>query len=252
MSNSVSSQTVSKKIEPFSGNSNQFKEWIKSLEKHAFLCRLPEQEIKQLAYHTARSHVSDVIQRRLIDFPDESWGDFKKELTARFGEIIDVQHACTLLRQIRQKPDENVQLFSERLLALAEDAYGDQEGGIQRYGREIIGIFIDGLTHDYIRLKLMRENPTNFPTAVRSALAEQNLRKRFTLRTGRDIPLPKPYHKAGQNRQQTSYQGDTSVPMDVDYYRPKKICYNCQKPGHLAKNCRQNSKRNESNYTKRT
>ena len=48
---------------------------------------------------------------------------------------------------------------------------------------QLVGFFIDGLYHDYLRMKLMRENPKTFQLAVQSALTEQNLRKRLNLRS---------------------------------------------------------------------
>ncbi len=67
-------------------------------------------------------------------------------------------------------------------------------------------------------MRVMRENPTRFQAAVMCAMQEQNLRKRFDLRTGRS-------------------SGRTDEPMDVDLIRPKR-CFRCSKTGHLAKNCR--------------
>ncbi|CAC5412412.1 unnamed protein product [Mytilus coruscus] len=71
------------------------------------------------------------------------------------------------------------------LLNLANEAYSDLDGHNEATERELVGIFIDGLAHSYLKMKLMRENPATFALAVKSAMTEQNLRKRFTLRTER-------------------------------------------------------------------
>ena len=68
----------------------------------------------------------------------------------------------------------------------------------------------------------MRENPKTFQGAVQSALAEQNLRKRFQLRTV----------------DSQSSKSRTEGPMEVDHTRPQKKCFLCSKTGHLAKHCR--------------
>ena len=48
---------------------------------------------------------------------------------------------------------------------------------------QLVGLFIGGLFHDYLTMKVMSENPETLQAAVQSALAEQNARKRFQLRT---------------------------------------------------------------------
>ena len=39
---------------------------------------------------------------------------------------------------------------------------------------QLVGIFIDGLYHYFLHMKVMRENPKTFQATVQSAWAEQN------------------------------------------------------------------------------
>ena len=57
-----------------------------------------------------------------------TWGKVKAELTARFAEVTDSQHALMLLKKVRQTPGENVQVYAERLMALGEDAFAGKTG----------------------------------------------------------------------------------------------------------------------------
>ncbi|CAC5422640.1 unnamed protein product [Mytilus coruscus] len=61
------------------------------------------ERIKEIAFQTCKGACSDYIQRYLRDHRDTTWEQLKKELTSRFGEITDPQHASTLLRQLKQK-----------------------------------------------------------------------------------------------------------------------------------------------------
>ena len=45
------------------------------------------------------------------------------------------------------------------------------------------GFSIYGLYHDFLHIKVMRENSKAFKATVQSALAEQNLQKRFLLKS---------------------------------------------------------------------
>ena len=84
---------------------------------------------------------------------------------------------------------------------------------------------MDGLAHDYLKMKVMRENPATLQAAVASAMTEQNLRKRFNLRIGRVT--------------------DSNVrhiePMEIDHLRPKKQYFKCNKIGHYARDCHNRS-----------
>jgi hypothetical protein len=81
-----------------------------------------------------------------------------------------------------QRRHENVQLFAERLLAIAEDAYACMDVSTAAIERQLIGFFTDGLVHDELKLCVMRDNPATLKRAVEVAMAEQNIRKRFDFR----------------------------------------------------------------------
>jgi hypothetical protein len=67
--------------------------------------------------------VSDFIQRYLKADQRVDWDTLKAELAKRFADISDAQNAFMLLRQVKQGRNENVQIYAERLLSLAEQAY---------------------------------------------------------------------------------------------------------------------------------
>lgn len=221
VSSAVGAQGIAQTISPFEGDAKQFKTWMKSIEKYAYLTGLGPDKIRLIAYQSSRGAVSDFIHRYLEDYPNNSWDQLKRELTSRFAEITDSQHAFMLLRKVKQALHENVQLFAERLLALAEEAFAGQPGGLQAVETQLIGFFIDGLAHDYLKMKVMRDNPNTLGAAVASAMGEQNLRKRFEFRTSR------------ATRQ--------DEPMEIGHNRSERRCYKCNKRGHLASNCQTKS-----------
>ena len=69
----------------------------------------------------------------------------------------------------------------QRLYTLANDAFAKVDKAVVE--SQLVGFFIDGLYHDFLHRKVMRENPKKFQAAVQSVLAEQNLQKRFQLRS---------------------------------------------------------------------
>lgn len=227
LSTAIGTQGIAQMIPPYDGTPSKFKEWIRNIEKYSVLMNVPQERVKLIAYQTSSGNVSSFLQRYLADHENITWPDLKAELASRFAEITDSQHAFMLLRKVKQKRDESVQMYGERLLTLAEEAYVGQPGGLQAIERQLVGFFIDGLLHDYLKMKVMRENPVNLQAAVTVAMSEQNLRKRFDLRTGQK----EKYSHSTYNEQE---------PMEIDHYRPRKYCFKCKKQGHFANNCRTN------------
>ena len=181
----ISAQGVTADIKPFSGNPKEFKDWTKSIEKHARLHDLTEDRIKLVAFQTSRDSVSDYLDRLLSSNPGYNWARVKGELAVRFAEVSDKQHAFSLLQKIKQKKDESVPVFGERVLSLAMQAYDNIDA--PEVQRQLVIFFVDGLFHDYVRIKVLREDPEDFQAAVTCGMTEFNFRKRVDLRTEHDF-----------------------------------------------------------------
>ena len=108
------------------GDPKKFRTWIKEVKKYRVVLGANSDCTKTIAYQTAEGPVSDFIQRYSQQNDNVPWDNLKRELTTRFAEITDAQHAMYVLRRTKQKAAETVQLFAERLLELAEDAWPGQ------------------------------------------------------------------------------------------------------------------------------
>ena len=117
-------------------------------------------------------------------------------------------------------------MFEEEIHTLAEITFRGLHGAGARAAieRQLISTFVDGLQSDGIRMKIMRDNPTTFERAVTIAMDEQNLRKRFNVRSGcaEEMSIPRNH-----------------APMEVDHARQRIRCHLCNRVGHRARDCRQ-------------
>ncbi len=121
-----------------------------------------------------------------LKFPtgDGTWATCKAEIKGRFGEVVDDSHAQKLLSQFKQGR-ANVQVYSTRLLELAQDAWTPQELKLLAIQKILTNHFIDGLTDKHLSyevLKAMQHKPKLFRTAVDKAVESQNLKIRHSLR----------------------------------------------------------------------
>ena len=165
----------------YPGEPKRFKECIKSIEKYALLTTAYGVQTKHIAYQASKGAVSDIIHHNITANPNNTWNWLKNELSARFAEMQDSQHAFTLLRQTKQKPCETVQVYAERIFALVQEPFSGQQGGLGSVESQIIDFFVDGLHHDFLKMKVMHDNPNTFQGAVTTAMNEQNLCRRFNL-----------------------------------------------------------------------
>lgn len=97
-------------------------------------------------------------------------------------------------------------------------------------------MFTNGLSFDFLRMKVLRENPKTLENTVQVAMREQNLRKRLALRSqdnGGDMSF---------NQNSTSTVGNNFLlkffeiksnifrreePMEIDHFRNQR-CHRCR------------------------
>ena len=156
----------------------------------------------------------------------------RPRLANKFSPVADEQHALALLARMRQNRGETVPMFAERLLALAEEAFPARDDRAHpAIQRQLIGFFVDGLSKDQLKMKILRESPTDMETAIQLASTEDSLQEKFALRV-RDRPAlrPQPPRKVEEYRREED--------MEVDRLPPKR-CFGCGKMGHLRRDCRE-------------
>lgn len=68
-----------------------------------------------------------------------------------------------------------MQLFAERLLQIAEDAYSKDKLKDPFVQQQPVNIFCYALTFDFLRMKILRENPRDLESAIQVAMRKHNL-----------------------------------------------------------------------------
>ena len=123
VSSALTTQGIAANIPKFDGNPKFYRDWVKAIDKYAILLHFQDDRKKLMAFQSSSGAVSGFIERYMTANPQNTWEQLKRQLSVRFSEVTDPQHALSLLRKIRQKPGENIQVFAERILVLAEEAF---------------------------------------------------------------------------------------------------------------------------------
>ena len=233
----LGTQSAGSAIKNYAGEPHKFLSWIRSLEKYSVVVGAGKEGMKSFALQSSEGPVSDFLVRYLNahgSSSDCTSDAMYKELRARSGEIIDTQHAMQILRSLKQRSGETVQVYAERLLRLAEQAWPEADLTQALLECQMIDSFTDGLNDNAVARKVLREEPETFAADVKIAVQEQNLTRKFELRN-RGIPKykqPPIFREKGQRKDEARHE----EPMEIDNFYGR--CYKCGKRGHRAAGCR--------------
>ena len=133
-------------IRIFDGNPKQYEDWVKEIEKTAFLSNASDRKRQLLAYQLNTGLVSDYIKRYLESDEQKIWDHMKINLASRFSTEVEGQRAFEILVNVWQKKDEDIQFCAERLLGAAQRAYPHQTDHTRPIiESQLLSIFLAGI-----------------------------------------------------------------------------------------------------------
>ena len=116
----------------FNGDAENVQQYVKDIERYLQLARLSESDIPRIVHVTCTGLVADFVQRYIDECQSEnvpiSWKELKTLMAKQFGQVIDSQHMISFLRTVRQGQEETVQMYFEKFMQIANDAYPSVEG----------------------------------------------------------------------------------------------------------------------------
>ena len=128
-----------------------------------------------------------------------------------------------MLCKARQVKHESVQVYAERLYALANDSFAKVGKAVGE--SLLVGFFIHLLYYDFLPMKVMRENPKNISGCSTICIGRTKFARDISIRSN-DHDHPK---------------GSTVKTMEIDPIRHQDKMFLMLQGGCMAKHCRSKS-----------
>ena len=193
----VRAQTISNKIRSFDGlSAKRLSDFCMDIDRATLTVGEGGEIVRSLVLQNVTSHAGTFVYRFILENKDATWPQIKTAIKQRFSDLADTTLLGKYMRNIKQKKEESVQCFGERLERLSEEAYPDTDRTSDFFQMNLVQIFTDGLYNDGIARRIIRDGPHTLIRAISVASTEQTCIRSFNLRP--------------------SASARTEVPMEVD------------------------------------
>ena len=190
LENEIRAEGISRDSKTYNGEgTKKLKEWVKEMDKYERIINGDQARMRTFAIMTLTGLAGDYLRRVLTAHPQATWNDIKDAIIARFSDLADQHYALRKLKQVKQGTGESVQAYGERVLNLAEDAHPGQPANQPVLQRELIDVFIEGLTDDGVVRRLLRNRPADIFAAIDSAMEEQQVSRVFKAQRRYEEPM---------------------------------------------------------------
>ena len=245
-------------VSEFSGK-ERFTDWMQEIEKCKLIHGLSDKDTCQLAWAKTKGTVSRVVGRMIDEKADLTFSDLKKMLEREYGDIIDKQQAFMKLTGVRQGREEGISSYVERMLRLANQAYGPNWRNDPRdfIEDQLVSIFMEGLRSNDLKMRIYRKQVREIDEAIEIAKTEDLSKKRFpwasSSRQRNEEAMEVEHnrrrgcfkcggpHRSSECHEVKDSQRKVQVVEEkvLEQDRKYRRCFNCHKPGHFAVKCKQ-------------
>ena len=139
----IRTQNLTKHVRNFHGEgTSNFLNWLQDMDQLSITCE--SNRMCVLATLTLGGMAGTYVSRLIQESSGITWQNLRQKLRERFLDASDPSYAPEQCRQMRQKPQESIQNFAERLRTAALDAFGnmtspDTQRSLVEFFRKVSG-----------------------------------------------------------------------------------------------------------------
>ena len=174
---------LSSQVKQFTGEGGRnLRAWMRDMTKVGLTLGNDQEKMKVLALQTLKGPAADFYSRLLRQRPQATWAEILQALKSRFSDQTDEQFAQQRLKRLKQNTGESAQNFAERIVDIAEEAFGTIDLSAPLIQQQLKDVFLDGFRDDQIARRIIRQHPNSLDSALQIAVQEQLTNRTFDLR----------------------------------------------------------------------
>ena len=239
---------------PLLTNQANISAWLEDIDKHVAVHGLNDAAVVNLAWARCKGTISSFIRRYREEHSTVSWSLLKSELVREFGDEVDEEQAISKFTSLRQRKDEDITSYTERLLKLGRRAYRTEWNSTELHKKQAKAVFMDGLRSLELKKEIYGKKPETLEAAIELAKADDMANRRFDCKSEashrHEVPMEvehqrhhRCFHCGGPHSARQCRKGVNTVRSQprltqLEKDRRERLCYICHKPGHFAAACR--------------